>query len=638
MALVLAAVAAHAQGQADPPGRVGLLNYNEGSVALSPAGDTEWLDAPANRPLTQGDRLWTDKGSRAEVHAGAIALRLDGQTHAGFLALDTRLTRLQVAQGSVQVRLRELLEGDDLQLDTPNLSFRALQAGDYRIDVDPASGTTRVTVHAGTAMAYGDGGQSLPLGGGQQIMFRGRALGQVGAQEAPPLDAFDRWAGERDRREDQSISARYLPRDVTGYLELDSHGKWSRDPALGPIWIPGFVDAGWAPYRQGRWDSIAPWGWTWIDDAKWGFATSHYGRWSVVGARWAWVPGRLPSRPLYSPALVGFAGNVAASGNVRLASGRLGVAWFPLAPGEAWKPGFQASPVYVSNVNRNVGGTPGGSYVHLRPEAITAITVDEFLPGSAVRPRPQQLASGEAGRSQSVAPPPEMARTPTPADPSRLQIARVAASASAVRPMAVPRPGPAPMTITHEQVQLALQAQRDEQARRAEAQRAKVQRQPALSVQVERVQARRAAQTQVQMSLASQKAERKREQAQREVAVRGKQAQREAVQAQRRVRALQLAKAAGERSKHAQARRSAQARETAAREEAESQNRQAAHVRRALGLADAEARARGDAQARRSQQLVREEREKQEAQRRQILAPFTGSPPSGGSQQRERRS
>jgi len=36
----------------------------------------------------------------------------------------------------------------------------------------------------------------------------------------------------------------------------------------------------WAPYREGHWAWIEPWGWTWVDDASFGFVTSHYGRWA----------------------------------------------------------------------------------------------------------------------------------------------------------------------------------------------------------------------------------------------------------------------------------------------------------------------------------------------------------------------
>ena len=42
------------------------------------------------------------------------------------------------------------------------------------------------------------------------------------------------------------------------------------------------------------------------------------------------------------------------------------MAWFPLAPGEAWQPGYRASPVYISNVNRNIAVQADAGYAYRR--------------------------------------------------------------------------------------------------------------------------------------------------------------------------------------------------------------------------------------------------------------------------------
>ncbi|HEY0887417.1 MAG TPA: FecR family protein, partial [Ramlibacter sp.] len=159
--LVLLLLAA-ASVRADPPGRVARVNHVEGSVSLAPAGDEEWTEAPRNRPLTRGDRLWTDRGSRAELQVGSSALRLDGRTRLDILALDDRSMQLSVTQGTVYVRVRSLPEGENFEVDTPNLAWRAAWPGDYRVDVDPAEGTTRVTIHSGSGAVYGESGQALP--------------------------------------------------------------------------------------------------------------------------------------------------------------------------------------------------------------------------------------------------------------------------------------------------------------------------------------------------------------------------------------------------------------------------------------------------------------------------------------------
>ncbi|WP_173025793.1 DUF6600 domain-containing protein [Acidovorax sp. SRB_14] len=408
--------AAFAQAAGDPPGRVAQLNYFDGPVSFAPAGYEQWAGAVLNRPLTQGDRLWSDAGARSELHIGSTALRMDAQTSLALSALDDQTVQLALTQGSLIARLRSLPPDQRFEVDTPNLAFMASQPGNYRLDVDPAAGTTRVTVQAGSAVVYGSDGASVELGARQQITFAGADLDQIAGQTAPALGPLDRWAAARDLDEDRSVAARYVSREVIGYQQLDPYGDWEDDPAYGTVWVPRVAVAGWAPYRVGHWASIAPWGWTWIDDEPWGFAPFHYGRWAQRGARWCWVPGAAAVRPVYAPALVGFVGGNAGAGNFGIAVGgavQPGVAWFPLAPGEAWRPSYRASPAYVRNVNRSgmrphapnsANAASGYRYQHL-PAAVTAVTVAAFAQGQHVRGNARPVAAADLQRTRTVAPP-----------------------------------------------------------------------------------------------------------------------------------------------------------------------------------------------------------------------------------------
>ena len=60
-----------AQDYDDPPGRVARLGYMEGSVSFLPAGESDWVQAVPNLPMTTGDQLWADQDSRAEVQLGS---------------------------------------------------------------------------------------------------------------------------------------------------------------------------------------------------------------------------------------------------------------------------------------------------------------------------------------------------------------------------------------------------------------------------------------------------------------------------------------------------------------------------------------------------------------------------------------
>jgi hypothetical protein len=103
------------------------------------------------------------------------------------------------------------------------------------------------------------------------------------------------------------------------------------------------VEAGWAPYHQGHWDWIDPWGYTWVDDSSWGYAPFHYGRWVNVGGRWGWIAGPHEERAVYAPALVVFVGGGGGWGG--------NVGWFPLGPREVYVPSYPVSQAYMTRVN-----------------------------------------------------------------------------------------------------------------------------------------------------------------------------------------------------------------------------------------------------------------------------------------------
>ena len=336
---------------ADPPSRVGRLGYLTGPVSYSPAGENDWVQATVNRPLTTGDRLWAEARARAEIQVGGAMVRMNADTGISVLNLDDRIAQLQLTQGTLNVRVRRLQAGQVFEVDTPNLAFTLRQPGEYRIEVDADGNATTIIVRKGQGEVYGEGAAYV-IDSRQPYRFTGTGLREYQYVAAPRLDEFDRWSGARDRAYDTSGSARYVSPDVVGYQDLDANGTWRVDAGYGNVWVPNRVAAGWAPYRDGHWAWVDPWGWTWVDDAPWGFAVSHYGRWANLRGTWGWVPGPVRSQAYYAPALVAFVGGdnfqlTISSGNVG------GVAWFPLAPHEAYRPSYATSRGYFENINRS---------------------------------------------------------------------------------------------------------------------------------------------------------------------------------------------------------------------------------------------------------------------------------------------
>ena len=359
LALALFAPQRAAADDDDPPSRVARLSYADGNVSFNPGGTDDWVSAVVNRPIISGDKLWTDIGSRAELHIGSAAIRLSSNTGFSFLNLDDRTAQIRLTEGTLTVRVRRLDQDETFEIDTPNLAFSILRTGNYKINVNENGDTTVVTVRDG---------EGEVTGGGSAYTIHAREIGTFAGIDQLDADVqrfgnddddFDRWSHDRDRREDRSQSSRYVSSDVIGYEDLDDNGGWRPTPEYGTVWFPHTTIVGWAPYRYGHWVWVSPWGWTWVDDAPWGFAPFHYGRWVTVGGVWGWVPcapraviGVEYVRPVYAPALVAWIGGPHFSIGIGIGGGvGVGVAWFPLAPREVYMPSYHVSRTYVTNVN-----------------------------------------------------------------------------------------------------------------------------------------------------------------------------------------------------------------------------------------------------------------------------------------------
>src|SRR5438876_2704963 len=342
----------------DPPARAARLSFAGGAVSFEPAGTDDGVDAVVNRPITTGDKLWTDRDGRAEVRIDSYGLRLGPQTGFSFLNLDDNTVQIRLTEGSLNIRVRRLEDNDTLEIDTPNLAFNVLRPGSYRIDVNENGDTTVVSIRDGQGEVTG-GGSAYPVHAGDSVTFTGTDQLNADVQDYQGNDDFDRWSGERDRRWDRSTAPKYVSDDVVGYEDLDEYGGWRPVPEYGTVWFPRTTVAGWAPYRYGHWVWVSPWGWTWVDDEPWGFAPFHYGRWVAVGGVWGWVPcapravvGVAYVRPVYAPALVAWVGGPHFSVGIGVGGGGgVGVAWFPLAPREVYVPSYRVSRTYVTNVN-----------------------------------------------------------------------------------------------------------------------------------------------------------------------------------------------------------------------------------------------------------------------------------------------
>ena len=373
--LALMACSVLAQAQSEAPARVGRVSLVQGPVTISTEDGDQPDSALVNWPVTSDNRITTQRNGRTEIRIGSTAVRLDGDSSLEVLELDDDRLQLLLHYGSVNIRVRNAEVLDGFSIETPQGRVRMREAGRIRVDANP--GASLVDVFDGVALVEADG-STFSLRPGRRVEMRGGDLITALAVRT----SFDDWARLRDQQDDRVVSDRYVTTEMTGYEELDRYGSWRDNSEYGPVWLPRHVSAGWAPYRDGRWTWVSPWGWTWIDNAPWGYAPSHYGRWVMINHRWCWAPGRHIGRPVWAPALVGWVGG--SGWNLAFNSGPLhrsapAQGWYPLGFGEHYAPSYRMRHDHLRHINRHVhphdGRRRGDDH---RRHGLTVVPHDHF--------------------------------------------------------------------------------------------------------------------------------------------------------------------------------------------------------------------------------------------------------------------
>jgi FecR protein len=328
-----------------PPDRVGRISLVSGDVdlRLSPAA---WADAEVNQPIFAGESARTGPGARAEIRIGANTIYLSNSSQIDIASLGKGLTQILLARGRIGLHLRQSGGPEAVEIDVPQGGVWLLAPGSYDIELGEGDRPLRVAVFEGTAHFAGAVGEKRIEASQAAALLE---LGAINAASVEPAsgDEFVGWCRNRDYDETRLVAPYYVSQNITGFAELDAAGVWKTNAQYGPVWFPT-ESADWTPYRFGHWSWIESWGWTWIDDRPWAFAPSHYGRWTLIDEHWAWVPPSYVARVSYAPAVVAFLGTP----GIGLSSEEgATVAWFPLAPGEAYWPSYTRDLDYVRNLN-----------------------------------------------------------------------------------------------------------------------------------------------------------------------------------------------------------------------------------------------------------------------------------------------
>ncbi len=185
-AMTMAGTARAQQVQTQPG--VARVSVIEGNVSMQRGDSGSWIAVTVNTPLLSGDTISTGPNSRAEVQLDyANVLRLASNSTAKIATLDGQHIQVQVSQGLVNF---DVLNQDNAQaeIDTPNVAIRPDGNGRYRVEVDPNSQTSYLTVERGQADVSTPQG-STRVDQGQLITIEGTNNPQYRVTNAPAADA-----------------------------------------------------------------------------------------------------------------------------------------------------------------------------------------------------------------------------------------------------------------------------------------------------------------------------------------------------------------------------------------------------------------------------------------------------------------
>ncbi len=304
----------------DVTARVSRISFVRGEVQIRRFGVEGWEKATLNLPVVEGDEILTESGGRVEIQFDNHKhLRLAENSYLKIANLKDEGIAVSLSLGTLNLRLTSFDKDKSyFEIDAPKTTIAVQRAGTYRVDAGK-TGDTEIRVTAmdgGEARVYSDNaGFTLKNGRSSRIYIDGPTSGEwetVAASRS--IDEFDEWSSNRDsviaKRLRDAYYDRYYDQDIYGADDLNDHGAWVHTRDYGYVWRPHTasisVYADWSPYRYGHWRWMPPYGWIWVNDEPWGWATYHHGRWIWDNGYWVWSPYGYyrTSRSWWRPALV----------------------------------------------------------------------------------------------------------------------------------------------------------------------------------------------------------------------------------------------------------------------------------------------------------------------------------------------
>jgi hypothetical protein len=279
---------------ADSQARIVRLSQVDGDVQIDRNLGQGYEKAFINLPVTQGAKLRTGQGARAEIEfEDGSSLRLTPGTVLEFpeLALrdsGARSSSVQLQQGTAYLNFKGD-KGEEFVLGFGRESLTLKKPSHLRLELRDASAT--VAVFNGAVEVNGASGKvDVEKKHSATFDLAGSAPYTLANNLEP--DPYDDWDKQQDKYHQQYRANSYSPYGY-GASDLNYYGSFYNIPGYGMMWQPYLVGAGWDPFMNGAWMWYPGAGYAWISSYPWGWTPYRYGSWTYVNSYgWFWQPGR----------------------------------------------------------------------------------------------------------------------------------------------------------------------------------------------------------------------------------------------------------------------------------------------------------------------------------------------------------
>jgi hypothetical protein len=279
---------------ADSQARIVRLSQVDGDVQIDRNLGQGYEKAFINLPVTQGAKLRTGQGARAEIEfEDGSSLRLVPGSIVEFPELarrdsGTRASSVDLQQGTAYLNFKGD-KGEEFVLDFGRESLRLKKPSHLRVELKDSSAT--VSVFNGMVEVNGASG-TVAVEKKHSATFDLAGSDPYTLANSLEPDPFDEWDKQQDRYHQQYSANSFSPYGY-GTSDLNYYGSFYNMPGYGMMWQPYLVGAGWDPFMNGAWAWYPGAGYAWVSSYPWGWTPYRYGSWTFVNSYgWFWQPGR----------------------------------------------------------------------------------------------------------------------------------------------------------------------------------------------------------------------------------------------------------------------------------------------------------------------------------------------------------